>query len=281
MRKSFVKALWVTTAAGALVTGITIASAQGPGGDHGGHGRMGGGHPGNMAGPAMGGRGMGSAQIHQGAPSRGPMAGPAMGNRGMGSAQIHQGAPSRGFVGGNHAQSWGVRPSRPQLGAMQQHGRALGEQHQGRAAFGENRIGEGRGLGPRTGEFREHQRQGFAGAEHGRDFREYRGAGAVKHGQGYAYAPSGRGHFALSDVQRSRVHDVFVRHGFISRYRVSDVDFDVDVGVRIPQWFHTFWVPEDIVLIAPEFEGYRCFVYEDEIVIVDPYTLEIVAVIPV
>jgi len=72
-----------------------------------------------------------------------------------------------------------------------------------------------------------------------------------------------------------------VRHGFISRYRVSDVDFDVDVGVRIPRWFHTFWIPEDVVLVAPEFEGYRCFVYEDELVIVDPYTLEIVAVIPV
>lgn len=254
MRKNFVRALWAATAAGALVTGITIAAAQGPAGDHGGHGRMGGGHPSNMAGPAMGGRG-------------------------MGSAQIHQGALSRGFVSGNHAQSWGGRPSGHELGAMRQHGRA--EERQGRAAFGENRIGEGRGLGPRTGEFREHQRQGFAGEERLRDFREYRGAGAVKHGHGYAYAPAERGHFALSDVQRNRVHDVFVRHGFISRYRVSDVDFDIDVGVRIPRWFHTFWIPEDVVLVAPEFEGYRCFVYEDELVIVDPYTLEIIAVIPV
>jgi hypothetical protein len=62
---------------------------------------------------------------------------------------------------------------------------------------------------------------------------------------------------------------------------VSDVDFDVDVGVRIPRWFHTFWVPEDVVLIEPEFQGYRCFVYGDELVIVDPYTFEIVAVLPV
>jgi hypothetical protein len=41
------------------------------------------------------------------------------------------------------------------------------------------------------------------------------------------------------------------------------------------------WIPEDVVLVAPEFEGYRCFVYEHELVIVDLYTLEIVAVIPV
>jgi hypothetical protein len=40
-------------------------------------------------------------------------------------------------------------------------------------------------------------------------------------------------------------------------------------------------VPEDVVLIEPEFEGYRCFVFGDELVIVDPYTFEIVAVLPV
>ena len=51
--------------------------------------------------------------------------------------------------------------------------------------------------------------------------------------------------------------------------------------MRVPRWFHTFWVPEEIVLIEPAFQGYRCFVYEDELVIVDPYTLEIIAIVPV
>jgi len=32
---------------------------------------------------------------------------------------------------------------------------------------------------------------------------------------------------------------------------------------------------------APEFSGYLCFVYDDELVIVDPVTYVIVAVIPV
>jgi len=51
--------------------------------------------------------------------------------------------------------------------------------------------------------------------------------------------------------------------------------------VRIPGGFGQLYVlPSDIVSIVPEYEGYRYFVYEDEIVIVDPDTLEIVAVIP-
>jgi hypothetical protein len=36
--------------------------------------------------------------------------------------------------------------------------------------------------------------------------------------------------------------------------------------------FHLFVIPEDIVFIAPQFRGSRCFVFEDELVIVDPFT---------
>jgi hypothetical protein len=58
MRKSFVKVLWATTAVGALVTGITIASAQGYGGDHGHGGDHGGGGP-----PAVGGGHVGGGHV--------------------------------------------------------------------------------------------------------------------------------------------------------------------------------------------------------------------------
>jgi len=45
--------------------------------------------------------------------------------------------------------------------------------------------------------------------------------------------------------------------------------------------FHLFVIPEDIVFIAPQFRGFRCFVFEDELVIVDPFTFEIIAIIPI
>jgi hypothetical protein len=62
---------------------------------------------------------------------------------------------------------------------------------------------------------------------------------------------------------------------------VGHLDFDVRTGVRIPHEFHDYHVlPPDIVSIVPEYRGFRYFVYGDEIVIVDPDTLEIVAIIP-
>ena len=86
---------------------------------------------------------------------------------------------------------------------------------------------------------------------------------------------------SLSSQQRTRIHNVVLHRGFISRFRVTDVNFDVRVGVRVPRSFHLFVVPEDIVIIAPQFRGYRCFVFDDELVIVDAFTFEIIAIIPV
>jgi hypothetical protein len=39
-------------------------------------------------------------------------------------------------------------------------------------------------------------------------------------------------------------------------------------------------LPEEIVRIVPQYLGFDYFLVEDEIVIVDPRTLEIVAIIP-
>jgi Protein of unknown function (DUF1236) len=39
-------------------------------------------------------------------------------------------------------------------------------------------------------------------------------------------------------------------------------------------------LPEEIVRIVPEYRGYEYFLVGDEIVIIDPSTLEIVAIIP-
>jgi hypothetical protein len=60
----------------------------------------------------------------------------------------------------------------------------------------------------------------------------------------------------------------------------SNVNFDVTVGTRIPRNVHVVVLPEEIVRIVPEYRGYEYFLVGDEIVIVDPRTLEIVAIIP-
>jgi len=57
------------------------------------------------------------------------------------------------------------------------------------------------------------------------------------------------------------------------------VNFNIAVGTVVPRTVHFVAVPETLVRIHPAWRGYRYFVVEEEIVIVEPDTLKIVAVI--
>jgi hypothetical protein len=65
---------------------------------------------------------------------------------------------------------------------------------------------------------------------------------------------------------------------FWSRFSVRNINFDVRVGIVVPRSFRLFVLPEDLVSIVPCFRGFRFFVFEEEIGIVDPVTFEIVAI---
>jgi len=82
----------------------------------------------------------------------------------------------------------------------------------------------------------------------------------------------------LSVEQRSKIHSIIVARS--GGPRVAHVDFDVHVGVAVPRTVVLAPVPEDIVVIEPEWRGFEYFLVGDEIVVVDPATLEIVAVLP-
>jgi hypothetical protein len=84
----------------------------------------------------------------------------------------------------------------------------------------------------------------------------------------------------LNEKQRNEIRTTVINgHG---APRVSHVDFDVTVGTVIPRSeIHVVPVPEMLVRIEPEWRGFLYFVYEDEIVIVNPNDMKIVAVVPV
>ena len=64
--------------------------------------------------------------------------------------------------------------------------------------------------------------------------------------------------------------------------RVGSVDFDVAVGTAIPRGrIHIIPVPETLVQIEPEWRGFLYFIVRDELVIVNPEDMRIVAVVPV
>jgi hypothetical protein len=87
------------------------------------------------------------------------------------------------------------------------------------------------------------------------------------------------GSVQLSEDQRSQIKTVIGR-GSGARLSRSNVNFDISVGTRVPRSVHFVTLPSEIVSIVPQYRGFEYFLVEDEIVIVDPHTLEIVAVIP-
>jgi hypothetical protein len=81
----------------------------------------------------------------------------------------------------------------------------------------------------------------------------------------------------LTAEKRTQMHEVFVKER--SAPRVDRVDFSVSVGTRVPRSVRFVRVPSRIVEIEPSWRGYDYFMVGDQIVIVDPRSMEIVAVV--
>ncbi len=87
-------------------------------------------------------------------------------------------------------------------------------------------------------------------------------------------------HVTLNDEQRTKIRQTVISaHG---APRVSHVDFDLAVGTVVPRGrIHFVPVPRMLVDIEPAWRGYDYFIYEDELVIIDPRNMTIIAVVPV
>jgi Protein of unknown function (DUF1236) len=82
----------------------------------------------------------------------------------------------------------------------------------------------------------------------------------------------------INEQQRSRIRDVVVSRRNIPR--VSNVNFDIRVGTVVPRTVRFVTVPEEIVRIYPRYRRHRIVIVGDEILIIDPVTFRIVAVLP-
>jgi Protein of unknown function (DUF1236) len=82
----------------------------------------------------------------------------------------------------------------------------------------------------------------------------------------------------LNEQQRSEIRRTVIN----GAPRAGHLDFDLAVGTVIPRnRIEIVPVPEALVQIEPEWRGFLYFVYEDEVVIVNPDDMRIVAVVPV
>ena len=82
----------------------------------------------------------------------------------------------------------------------------------------------------------------------------------------------------ITTEQRTRIRETVLRPG--NAPRVSNVNFQINIGVVVPRTVRVAPLPVTIVEIQPSWRGYMYFIVDDEIIIVEPGTLRIVAVIP-
>ncbi len=97
---------------------------------------------------------------------------------------------------------------------------------------------------------------------------------AATTGQGAAGA---RTAVNLSVEQRTKIRTVITEK--VHAQPVTNVNFTVSVGTKIPRTVHYYPLPVEVVEIYPAWRGYDFILVGNEIVVVDPATLEIVAII--
>jgi hypothetical protein len=168
-------------------------------------------------------------------------------------------------------------------------GKEQRQERSGQTSGQHERMGQGREHQERTGESRQKERTGET-----REQRDQRGTQTQQERpqqqerlqQDRAGQNRTEGRVEHNDVksvqlnqeQRTRIHETIIKE---HAARIDHVDFDVRVGVRVPHTVRVFTIPADVVLIVPQYRGYKYIILRDEMIILDPDTLEIVAVVPV
>ena len=98
-----------------------------------------------------------------------------------------------------------------------------------------------------------------------------------KQQQGAAERPMNQKNVSLTVEQKTTIRNTVINTG----PKVTNVNFDVKVGVVVPRTVRIAPLPATIIEIEPSWRGYMFFVYADEIIVVEPRTLRIVAVLEV
>ena len=93
-------------------------------------------------------------------------------------------------------------------------------------------------------------------------------------GQG---AAGGRGAANLTTEQKTKIRTVIKEK--VHAQPVTNVNFSISVGTVVPRTVHFYPLPAEVVTIYPQWRGYEFILVNDEIIIIEPSTYKIVAVI--
>jgi hypothetical protein len=96
-------------------------------------------------------------------------------------------------------------------------------------------------------------------------------------GRAYGRASEREMGAGVTAQQRERIREIVSARRYLPR--VSNLP-DVRVNAVIPRSVRLAAIPEEVVRIYPRFRRHQAFIYRNEIVVVDPVTSRIVAVLP-
>lgn len=111
------------------------------------------------------------------------------------------------------------------------------------------------------------------------------GTKAPKQNMGRSAAETGAGtgiegrsaYTALDTQQQNRVREMMIERRIAP---AANANFDISVGSVVPRTVKAYALPARVVRIIPAYRGYKFFKVRNELVIVNPRTHEIMAVIP-
>jgi hypothetical protein len=110
------------------------------------------------------------------------------------------------------------------------------------------------------------------GAERNGNMNAETKGGAKEQTTGQAAAGGGK----MTSEQRTRISTV-IRDQHVTS--ITNVNFSISVGTRVPRDVEFHPLPAEIVTIYPDWRGYEFVLVRDQIVVIDPRTFEIVAVL--
>ena len=79
----------------------------------------------------------------------------------------------------------------------------------------------------------------------------------------------------LSTEQRSKITTIFRQN----KVEPAHLNISVSVGTRVPDSVHFYPLPVEVIVVYPEWRGYDYILVGDEILVIDPRTHEIVAIL--
>lgn len=210
----------------------------------------------------------------QGSGGGGGAGGAGGGTGGPGPGGSSGGTMQQSPSGGSSGTSGGATRESPSGGSAQTEP-APGGQKGTKQGQTEQRGGAKQGASERNGGSKQGASEREGGTRQGASEGTKQGGSA---GTTAGRAGGGSNHVTLNSEQKTRIRQSVLTS---SAPRVSTVNFDVRVGTVVPRSVHIVELPPTLVEIEPEWRGYRYFVYHDEIVIIDPETLRIIAVLEV